>query len=59
MEVKMREALDLSNGEISGLFNEGLAVFIYVLIVLALVGPMILERVRGPRVADEAEGAQR
>jgi putative tricarboxylic transport membrane protein len=59
MEVKMREALDLSNGEISGLFNEGLAVFIYVLIVLALVGPMILERLRGTRAADEAEGAQR
>ncbi len=42
MEVKMREALDLSNGEISGLVNEGLAVFIYVLIVLALVVPMVL-----------------
>ena len=50
MEVKMREALDLSNGEISGSFNEGLAVFIYVLIVLALVVPTVLERVRGKRV---------
>ena len=35
----MREALDLSNGDISGLFNEGLAIGIYVLIVAVLVGP--------------------
>ena len=59
MEVKMREALDLSNGEISGLVNEGLAVFIYVLIVLALVVPMVLGRVRGTRATDDVEGAQR
>ncbi len=59
MEVKMREALDLSNGEISGLFNEGLAVFIYVLIVLALMVPIVLERVRGTRVTDGVEGARR
>ncbi len=32
MEVKMREALDLSNGDISGLFNEPLAIFFYVLV---------------------------
>ena len=37
MEVKMREALDLSGGEISGLFNEPLAIFFYVLVVLAVV----------------------
>ncbi len=39
MEVKMREALDISDGNISGLFNEGLAIGIYVLIVLAIVVP--------------------
>jgi putative tricarboxylic transport membrane protein len=59
MEVKMREALDLSNGEISGLFNEGLAVFIYVLMALALVVPIVIERVRGSRATHDVEGAQR
>jgi putative tricarboxylic transport membrane protein len=48
METKMREALDLSNGEISGLFNEPLAIFVYVLILLALVVPTVVSRVRGP-----------
>ncbi len=47
MELKMREALDLSNGDLSGLFNEGLAIFVYVLIVLAIVIPVVLGRLRG------------
>jgi len=59
MEVKMREALDLSNGEISGLFNEGLALFVYALVVLALVVPPVLERMRGEPVDDEIEEARR
>ncbi|WP_332644699.1 tripartite tricarboxylate transporter permease [Aeromicrobium sp.] len=46
MEVKMREALDISDGNISGLFNEGLAIGIYVLIVLAIVVPIVIDRVR-------------
>ncbi len=49
MEVKMREALDLSGGDVSGLYSEGLAVFVYVLVVLALVVPIVLGRLRrGP-----------
>ena len=59
MEVKMREALDLSNGDVSGLFNEGLALFLYALIILALVVPPLVERIRGGSDADEVEGAQR
>jgi putative tricarboxylic transport membrane protein len=59
MEVRMREALDLSNGEISGLYSEGLALFVYALIVLALVVPPVVERVRGRGAVDEVEGAQR
>ncbi len=47
MELKMREALDLSNGDLSGLFNEGLALFVYALIVLAIVVPIVLGRLRG------------
>ena len=46
METKMREALDLSNGDVSGLFNEGLAVFVYILIVVAVVAPYVLGLVR-------------
>jgi putative tricarboxylic transport membrane protein len=48
MEVKLREALDLSGGDLSGLFNEGLAILIYVLIVLAIALPVVLSRLRGP-----------
>ncbi len=48
MEAKMREALDLSNGDVSGLFNEGLAIFVYIVIALALVSPLALRLVRGP-----------
>ena len=54
----MREALDLSNGEISGLFNEGLAVFIYVLLALAIIIPPVLDRLRG-KPLDEIEEARR
>jgi putative tricarboxylic transport membrane protein len=49
MEQKMREALDLSNGDISGLFNEGLAVGLYVLIVAIVVAPYIVGLVRSRR----------
>src|SRR4029079_15242266 len=46
MELKLREALDLSDGDLSGLFNEGLAILVYVLIVLAVVLPVALGRLR-------------
>ncbi len=47
MEVKLREALALSDGDVSGLFNETLAVIIYVIIALALLAPLVLRRFRG------------
>jgi len=46
MELKLREALDLSGGDLSGLFNEPLAIFVYVLIALAIVLPIVLGRLR-------------
>jgi putative tricarboxylic transport membrane protein len=56
MEVKMREALDLSGGEVSGLFNEGLALFVYALVVLAIVVPIVLGRRAAPeRVLEQEE----
>jgi putative tricarboxylic transport membrane protein len=56
MEVKLREALDLSGGDISGLFSEPLAILCYVLIVLAIVAPVILRRFRTPaEVPEEKE----
>ena len=51
MEVKLREALDLSGGSLTGLFNEGLALFVYALIVLALVVPVVLGRLRARAAA--------
>jgi putative tricarboxylic transport membrane protein len=46
MEVKLREALDLSDGDISGLFNEPLAVAIYVVIAVALLAPLVTTLLR-------------
>lgn len=48
METKMREALDVSGGDVSGLFNETLSLVIYAIIVIVLVLPLVLRRVRGP-----------
>jgi putative tricarboxylic transport membrane protein len=56
MEVKLREALDLSGGDISGLLNEPLAILCYVLIVLVLVAPIVLRRFGIPaEVLEEKE----
>jgi putative tricarboxylic transport membrane protein len=46
LETKMREALDLSNGAVSGLFNELLAVVVYALILVVLVAPVAARLVR-------------
>jgi putative tricarboxylic transport membrane protein len=46
LETKMREALDLSNGAVSGLFNELLAVVVYALILVVLVAPVAARFVR-------------
>jgi putative tricarboxylic transport membrane protein len=48
MEVKLREALDLSGGDVSGLFDEGLGIFVWVLIALAIVLPVVVARLRTP-----------
>ena len=48
MEVKLREALDLSGGDLSGLFSEGLGIFVWVLIALAIVLPLVVARLRTP-----------
>ena len=48
MEVKLREALDLSSGDISGLFSESLAIVVYILVALALIVPVALGRIRTP-----------
>ncbi|WP_104106055.1 tripartite tricarboxylate transporter permease [Nocardioides sp. 616] len=53
MEAKMREALDLSDGAVSGLFNEWLAVTVYALMVLVLVVPPVLSRIRGRSMVSE------
>ena len=53
MEVKMREALDLSDGAVSGLFNEPLAIFVYILVVLAIVVPLLIARFRPPALLEQ------
>ncbi|GAA5151035.1 tripartite tricarboxylate transporter permease [Nocardioides marinquilinus] len=64
MEVKMREALDISNGAVSGLFNEALALVVYAIVALAIVVPLLLDLRRRSRTApseptDEREEATR
>ena len=46
MELKLREALAISGGDVSGLFNEPLAVFVYIITALVIIGPLVLDRVR-------------
>jgi putative tricarboxylic transport membrane protein len=46
LEVKLREALTISDGDFSGLVNEPLAVVIYVVIVLLVVVPAVVRRFR-------------
>ena len=45
METKFREALAISDGAPSGLVNEPLAVVVYIVIALLLVGPLVARRV--------------
>jgi putative tricarboxylic transport membrane protein len=54
-ELQGRRALQISNGEISGLFNSPIAIFIYVLIAIIILWPLVslvIRRVR-PRPAHE------
>lgn len=58
MELKLREALDVSGGDLSGLVNERLAIVVYVLVALAVVGPIVLGRLRPRSVVDEVRDNQ-
>ncbi len=61
-EEQMRRALQISNGELSGLWNTAFSQIVYLIIALLLVGPPIVRAVRkrrgggqgGPLVPDEA-----
>lgn len=55
METRFREALAISGGELSGLFNEALAIVFYVIAALVIVVPLVLRKVRTTpqRPADE------
>jgi putative tricarboxylic transport membrane protein len=46
METKLREALAISDGDLSGLVNEPLAVLVYIIIALLLVAPVLARRLR-------------
>jgi putative tricarboxylic transport membrane protein len=46
MEFRLREAMAISRGEVSGLWSEPLAVVIYVVVALAVVAPLVIRRVR-------------
>jgi putative tricarboxylic transport membrane protein len=55
METKFREALAISDGAPSGLVNEPLAVVVYIVIALLLVGPFVARRVIPARASTLAE----
>lgn len=46
LETKLREALAISGGNVDALWSEPLGVVVYVVIVLTLVVPMVLKKVR-------------
>ena len=52
MEIKLREALALSDGDVSGLFNEPLAVVVYAIIAFVLIAPPVWRLLRGDRESD-------
>ncbi|MDT0202886.1 tripartite tricarboxylate transporter permease [Nocardioides sp. AE5] len=52
METRFREAFAISGGEVGGLFNETLAIALYVIAALVVVVPLVLRRVRGGSVAE-------
>ena len=57
-ERQLRQALQLSAGSPTGLFNEGIAVGTYVIIAIILVWPFLAKavgRVRGPRAGTAAD----
>jgi putative tricarboxylic transport membrane protein len=55
-EEQLRRALQISNGELSGLVNTWFSVSVYVLVLLVLVVPVVVRRVRGDRAVDSDEG---
>jgi putative tricarboxylic transport membrane protein len=55
-EENLRRALQLSNGDLVGLYNTWFSKLVYVIILLVLVVPPILRRVRGRRGDDDRPG---
>jgi putative tricarboxylic transport membrane protein len=46
MELKLREALTISNGDLDGLVNEPLAVVVYAVTAVLVVAPLVVRRLR-------------
>ncbi len=59
METKMREALDLSNGAVSGLVDETLAVLVYLVVLLVLMAPYAAKMVTRDRRPPTGGGGPR
>ena len=60
MELRLREAMALSDGDVSALWSEPLAVVVYVVVAVAVVAPLVVRRVRpAPAAVAEAEGLDR
>ncbi|CAM3402653.1 tripartite tricarboxylate transporter permease [Nocardioides dubius] len=52
-ETRFREALTISGGEVSGLFDETLAVILYVIALLAILIPQVLGLIRRSRTNEK------
>jgi putative tricarboxylic transport membrane protein len=46
MELKLREAMAISGGEVDALWSEPLAIVIYVVVAVAIVAPIVLRTIR-------------
>jgi putative tricarboxylic transport membrane protein len=55
-EEQMRRALQLTNGDVAGLYNTWFSKAVYAVILLVLVVPPIVRRVRGNRGTADGGG---
>lgn len=53
-EEQLRKSLQLSNGDLGGLFNEPVAIACYVIILLVLIAPIVIKMIRKKNPQDPA-----
>jgi putative tricarboxylic transport membrane protein len=55
-EYQLRQALQISDGQLSGLINTPFAKTVYALAVILVVAPVVIDRIRSRRAGDDDQG---